>query len=134
PSLALTGISIAMLSLVNGSVSQWIALWFLYGVVSLGVIPTVWTAAISSCFHTGRGLALGLTVAGGALTQALAPPLTQVLVDNFGWRMAYVGLGIGWVAPALVLAIFFLRDARDRHRLAKKSSLPEAALAPLTGL
>lgn len=134
PSLALTGLSLAMISLVNGSIALWIALWFFYGFVSLGTKTTVWTVAISNTFDSARGLALGLAVSGGAITQTLVPPLTQMLVDNYGWRMAYITLGIGWATPPFILAIFFLRDARDRQRLAKKSNLAPPTVVPLTGL
>lgn len=80
-------------------------------------------------------MALGLAVAGAAVTQIVAPPLTQFLVDGYGWRAAYVWLGIGWAALPFVLALFFLRDARDRQRLAKKSDTqPQPAQVSLTGL
>ena len=140
PSIALTGVSLALISLVNGSLMLWLALWFVYGVVSLGTKITVWTTAISGSFDAARGMALGLAVAGAAVTQVVAPPLTQVLVDNYGWRFAYVGLGIGWAIPPFLLALFFLRDARDRERLTPQSgtSLPDSppppAPVPLTGL
>lgn len=134
PSIALTGISLAMISLVNGSLTLWFGLWFFYGVISLGTKITVWTTAISGSFDAARGMALGLAVAGAAVTQVVAPPLTQILVDNYGWRMAYVGLGIGWAALPFLLALFFLRDARDRQRLARKPGVPEVAPIPLAGL
>lgn len=135
PSIALTGISLAMISLVNGSLILWFALWFFYGLVSLGTKITVWTTAISGSFSAARGMALGLAVAGAAVTQIVAPPLTQFLVDGYGWRTAYVWLGIGWAALPFVLALFFLRDARDRQRLANKPDTPpQPAPVPLTGL
>lgn len=112
PSIALTGIALAMISLANGSTAQWLILWLIYGIVSLGTKPTVWTSAVSRAFCSGRGLALGVTLTGAALAQICVPPLTQWLVDDFGWRAAYVGLGIGWCTPALVLAILFLKDVR----------------------
>jgi len=68
-------------------------------------------------------LALGLTVAGGTITQIFAPVITQHVVDNYGWRTAYVVLGLGWSAPPLLLAYFFLRDARDRERQAGPSAV-----------
>lgn len=135
PSIALTGISLALISQVNGSLTLWFSFWLFYGVVSLGTKITVWTTAISGSFEAARGMALGLAVAGAAVTQIVAPPLTQVLVDNYGWRVAYVALGIGWAAVPLVLALFFLRDARDRKRLAHEpDTSPPPAPVPLAGL
>ena len=118
PCIALTGASLAAFSLADGSVIQWFALTVFYGAVSLGVKVTVWTTAITGAFTAARGLALGVTVCGSAVSQILAPPVTQVLVDNLGWREAYVGLGLGWGLPCLVLALMFLRDSTDTARRA----------------
>ena len=135
PCIALTGASLAAFALANGQVAQWFALTVFYGAVSLGVKVTVWTTAITGAFVAARGLALGVTVCGSAFSQILAPPVTQALVDNLGWRAAYVGLGVGWGLPCLILAILFLRDARDKAPAAAPASAEGAApAAPAPGL
>lgn len=118
PSLVLTGLSLAMVSLANGSTLQWYLLWLFYGVVSLGIKATVWTTAVSGAFTSSRGLALGMVLCGTAISQIAAPPLAQWLTDTHGWRQAYLWLGLGWSAPCVLLAAFFLYDVRDRSRLA----------------
>jgi len=40
PSLAMSGIAIAMISLVDGSITMWVSLWLFYGLVSLGTKTT----------------------------------------------------------------------------------------------
>lgn len=133
PSLVLTGLSLALVSLANGSVLQWYLLWIFYGVVSLGIKATVWTTAITNAFTASRGLALGLVLCGTALSQIAAPPLAQWLTDTYGWRQAYLWLGLGWSAPCVVLAAFFLYDVRDRSRLdaaRRGESEPERAHFP----
>jgi predicted MFS family arabinose efflux permease len=52
-------------------------------------------------------------LAGTALAQAVGAPLTNTLVEGFGWRAAYLWLGLGWGGVALVLSLLFLYDARD---------------------
>jgi predicted MFS family arabinose efflux permease len=116
PSLALTGLSLAMISLTTESVLVWCALWLFYGVVSLGIKATVWTAAITGTFDRARGIALGAVMCGVALTQIAVPPLAQWLVDGGGWRSAYIWIGIGWSIPCLVLALFCLYDRHDTAR------------------
>lgn len=136
PSIALTGIALAMISLASGSMLQWAVLWTIYGVVSLGIKATVWTTAVSNTFTTARGLALGVMLCGAALSQIGVPPLMQWLVDGFGWRTAYVAIGLGWSAPALVLALLFLRDGhstKSREPAAARKVSPEARAA-LPGL
>lgn len=116
PGIVMTGLCLSFFSLANGSVTQWLGLWVAYTFLSVGVNSTVWAAAISGVFTAGRGLALGVTLSGAALAQVFAPPLTQWLIESFGWRMAFIGLGLGWGSPALLLCLFFLYDAHDRGR------------------
>ncbi|WP_279389734.1 MFS transporter [Novosphingobium sp. PhB165] len=116
PGLVLTSLAIAAFSQANGSLAQWLGLWIAWGVVALLVQSTLWSAAIASVFRVGRGLALGVTMSGTALAQVVAPPLSNYLIDMFGWRSAYVVLGLGWGGFALLLSAFFLFDVRDRAR------------------
>lgn len=136
PSLVLTGVSLALVSLADGSMAQWYLLWLFYGFVSLGIKATVWTTAVSNAFTAARGLALGVVLCGTAISQIAAPPLAQWLTDSFGWRQAYLWIGLGWSTPCVLLALFFLYDARDRDRLAEpiptEAARSTAALPGLT--
>lgn len=136
PGILMTGLCLAAFSLANGSMTQWLGLWAAYAILSVGVNSTVWAAAISGVFTAGRGLALGVTLSGAALAQVFAPLLTQWLIDSFGWRMAFIGLGAGWGIPALLLCLVFLFDAHDRRRRERQSgtaservSLPGLSIA-----
>ncbi|MBB4858356.1 putative MFS family arabinose efflux permease [Novosphingobium chloroacetimidivorans] len=135
PSLVLTGIALALVSLANGSLAQWYLLWLFYGLVSLGIKATIWTTAISNAFTAARGLALGVVLCGTAVSQIAAPPLAQWLTDEYGWRQAYLWLGLGWAAPCVLLAVFFLYDSRDRVRLSmdRRQEGPDKGIA-LSGL
>jgi len=62
----------------------------------------------------GRSLALAVALSGAAIGQTFAPIVANALIDNFGWRMAYVGLGIGWAGLALILVVPLYFDARAR--------------------
>ncbi|WP_197282955.1 MFS transporter [Novosphingobium sp. ST904] len=116
PGLVLTSIAIAAFSQANGSLTQWLGLWIVWGVVALLVQSTLWSTAIASVFRVGKGLALGVTMSGTALAQVVAPPLSNYLIEMFGWRTAYVVLGLGWGGFALLLSVLFLFDLRDRAR------------------
>ncbi|RZK02129.1 MAG: MFS transporter [Novosphingobium sp.] len=135
PGVTITALSIAAFSFANGSPAQWFALWFVYAFVSLMAKGTLWTAAVANVFDKSRGLALGITFSGSALTSVLLPPLTIWLIDEVGWRMTYVWLGLGWGGMTLLACLFFLYDLRDRPTdSAAAGQAPAAVRAAMPGL
>jgi len=128
PGLVLLAATMASLALLDGSVWMWFAIWTVYAVAALATKSTVWTAGVASAFEGGRGLALGLTLSGSAFAQAITPPLANWLINEFGWRMALVCLGLGWGGLAIVLCFFLLFDGYDASRRARAEN-PEATEA-----
>lgn len=111
--IILFSLAFASLGLADGSMSLWWAQWAMFSLCALGVHTAVWTTAVSSRFSSGRGLALAVTLCGSSVTQIVAPITANALIDDLGWRQAYFWLGLGWGTIALVLALFFFRDARN---------------------
>lgn len=107
---------IASFSLMTGSAAHWVAMWIVYAFAAVMIKSTVWSAAVSSVFDAGRGLALGLTLSGTAVAQAVIPPLTNYLIDAYGWRGAWVWLGLGGGGLALLFCAVWLFDAYDVSR------------------
>jgi predicted MFS family arabinose efflux permease len=134
PGIVVTMASISAFSLLNGETWQWIALWFAFGLVSVSIKSTIWTAAVVGAFERSRGLALGLTLSGTAVAQSIVPPLGNLLINLFGWRMAFICLGLGWGGITLLLAWLFLHEARRTRRQATgdAQSGPHAPAAGLT--
>lgn len=120
PGIVLTIIAVMTFAAANGSIVQWLILWAFWGTASLFIQSNVWTAAVASVFVQGRGLALGLTLAGTAVAQVFIPPIANFLIANFGWREAFLYLGAGWGGLALIFCLFFLYDVRDQNRLAAR--------------
>ncbi len=114
PGLVLTTLSILSFSLLGGSQVQWVALWLVFGFVSVSIKSTAWTTAVVGVFQKSRGLALGLTLAGTAVAQSAVPPLGNFLIVEFGWRAGFVWLGLGWGGITLIVCLMFLFDKRDR--------------------
>jgi MFS family permease len=110
PGLVVTGLLIASFGLMSGSIAQWFFLWAVYGVVACSIKSTVWSTSVAGAFSTSRGLALGVALSGAAVAQTIAPPITNWLITQYGWRAAYAYLGIGWGGVALLVSIPFLRD------------------------
>ncbi len=135
PGIVLTIASISAFSLLEGVAWQWFGLWFIFGMFSSTIKSTAWTAAVVGVFQQSRGLALGLTLAGTAVSQTIVPPLGNYLITEFGWRLAFVFLGLGWGSITFVLCLLFFFDIHDRAAARKKAGTADAAPAlELTGL
>jgi predicted MFS family arabinose efflux permease len=109
-SLILFGLVYTSFSLSNGSLPLYYAQWFLLAMVGAGTLPATWTRTVNQAFDLWKGLALGIAATGGGLSGALLKPLTATLIENFGWRGAYVGIGLLPVMIAAPVALFFFRD------------------------
>jgi MFS family permease len=64
-------------------------------------------ADTSQWFVKRRGVAVGICASGNYLAGAVWPPLVQRLVDAFGWRATYIGLGVfcAVTLPLLAMAL-----------------------------
>ncbi|MFA7586269.1 MAG: MFS transporter [Novosphingobium sp.] len=134
PGLVLTMLAIAAFSLLDGTLTQWVAFWAVYAFVSITVKATVWTAAVAGFFDKGRGLAMGLTLCGTAASQAILPPLAVWLIDTVGWRLAYVWLSFGWGGLTFALCWCFLKDARKVLPVRRSEGNVNPAEASVPGL
>ena len=83
----------AGMALLQPSLVVLLALFGLAGVVGVSQNPTAYSKVLASAFDRNRGLAMGLALAGVELGTAVMPQIANVLINNFGWRMGYVGLG-----------------------------------------
>lgn len=106
----LVGLGIGFFIAASTSAHLWM-FYFSYGFMALfgaGATPITWTRAIASSFDKHRGLALGLTLTGTGICAMFTPSLATWMVENFGWRGAYVGLGLlpFFLAGPLVLLFF----------------------------
>lgn len=66
--------------------------FFSFSIFSLGS-PTSSTL-VTRWFHRYRGRALGMTALGMSLGGFVLPIVTQLLIEGFGWRMAFLMLGL----------------------------------------
>jgi predicted MFS family arabinose efflux permease len=135
PGLILTIAAISAFSLVTGVAWQWYLLWFIFGFFSVSIKSTAWTAAVVGVFKQSRGLALGLVLAGTAVTSIIVPPLGNWLITEFGWRLAFVYLAVGWGGVTFLLCLLFFFDIHDKkHESVEAAAADAAAQARLPGL
>lgn len=106
----------AMFGLTGGNIWNWRALWLPMAFAIILIQPSVWTAAVTSLFTAGRGLALAVLLCGGSLSSIITPPLTFHLIENYGWRAAWAGLAVFWAFVSLPLILLFFTSAKDQER------------------
>ncbi|MDP2601434.1 MAG: MFS transporter [Deltaproteobacteria bacterium] len=70
----------------------WIGIVSAAGIALIGMVPHV--AIITREFPQRRGTALGIAWAGGGVGIVLLVPATQLMISNWGWSAAYVGLAV----------------------------------------
>jgi MFS family permease len=62
---------------------------------------------VSQWFDSKRGFAMSLMALGFGMSMAIHPPLSQFLIDQYGWKYAWIILGIStWII--MVPALFIL--------------------------
>ena len=91
--MPLYGASLAALSLCGSNLWSYYAGWAAMSILAAGTLPTTWTRVVNAWFDRSRGTALGITLAGTGLAATFGPSYVTFLIDQFGWRQAYVGLG-----------------------------------------
>ena len=94
--VSLVGLSagLAGLSLIGADLWSFYLAFGIAMVLGAGTLPIVWTRAVNAGFDKARGLALGLTLTGTGVCAILAPPFTQWLIAEHGWRTAYLGQAV----------------------------------------
>lgn len=108
PTIALFGAGMAAIGLFSSSAWSFILLYGLAGIAAAGQTPLIYCKAVAARFDRRRGLALGIAIAGVGLGTALVSPFAQNLLVSYGWRGAYVGLGIAtWIfaLPAVAFLV-----------------------------
>jgi MFS family permease len=68
-------------------------------------------ADVSLWFKRRRGIAVAIVASGSYLAGTIWPPILQAAIDAWGWRQAFVGVGIFCVLTMLPLALSLRRRA-----------------------
>jgi MFS family permease len=119
-------------------------LWHLYGLYALagvagaGSSPVAYSRVVANWFDRRRGFALGLSSAGIGAGALVVPSLTQLLIQEFGWRQAYAALGCMSLVIAAPVVGFFLRGTPEEVGLlpdgAEEIRNPARPAKPMTGM
>ena len=104
----------------------WLALGFgALRFLAQGSLMLNCTNVLSHWFSRKRGFAMGLMLIGFAASMAIHPPASQWLIDQVGWRQAWIWLGISTWILMLPLIVFLLHNAPEPLGLAPDEDAAE---------
>jgi MFS family permease len=112
-------------------VSEWqlIALYVFLGICGSVHCMTAYTKVVSLWFSRNRGLAIGLIVSlGNSGGAAIAPQFVRLWIRDYGWRGAYLGMGLVITCLGLPVLFWLVREP-SQARPRESKALPEAQLA-----
>ncbi len=110
PAILLFALATASVSFVSTSAGLFIGLYAVMGIAAAGQTPMPYSKAIATWFDRKRGLALGIAISGVGLGTAIVPKFAMSLIQSYGWREAYIGLGALTFILAFPAVLFFVRD------------------------
>ena len=126
------------LSYVQPPLWHFYALYALAGLVGVASTPVTYSRVVANWFDRKRGLALGVASTGIGLGAFITPSLAQFLIDETGWRRAYVGLAGVCLAISVPVVGIFLRGSPKEIGLlpdgASASTTPAPRVEPATGM
>jgi MFS family permease len=92
----------------------WLAIGFgLLRFFGQGSLMLTCANLVSQWFEKSRGLAMSLMALGFGVSMAVHPPLSQFLIESFGWRTAWVILGVITWATMLPAVFFLVRNTPE---------------------
>lgn len=106
----LFGLALCGLSLSNGSLLLFYATWGLIAAVGAGTLPITWTRPVNRIFDVHKGLALGISMIGSGIFGMVAKPYLAWAIASYGWRGAYVALGLLPVLIAFPAGLLLFRE------------------------
>ena len=101
----------------------------IYGGCGFSTLYSPLLSTSGEWFPERRGLVMGVVTAGGAAGQGLLPFFASSLINAFGWRWAFIGIGCAFVV-VLALALPVLRWPQGtRARVANYADATDTARA-----
>ena len=77
-------------------------MYFLIPFLGAGTLPQSYSRVLIAWFARRRGIALGVSLAGFGVGAMLVPVVGQLMIEDYGWRMAYAGFAaavFAWPCP-----------------------------------
>jgi MFS family permease len=128
PGLILCAASTALYSTIAPDTFRIYLLFGFSGLMYACQSPVPYANSVAQWFDRGRGLALGVAMAGVGLGVAIVPQLATALIAHFGWREGYIGLGIAIMIIAWLPVSISLREPPGYEPEIRRKASRAAAL------
>nr|WP_205964313.1 MFS transporter [Ramlibacter agri] len=112
--ITLFALATAAMAFAPATAFVFCAMFSLVGLFSGGQAPLPYAKSIAAAFDDKRGIALGVAMTGVGLGAAIIPKLSQVYLEHFGWRGAFLALGATVFVVAFPAVALFLREPAAR--------------------
>jgi predicted MFS family arabinose efflux permease len=129
-SLVALAACLAGLAYVQPPLGHLYALYLLAGLFGAASSAVTYSRVMANWFDRKRGLALGLASTGTGLGAFIGPSLAQFLIEERGWRVAYLGLAGFTLLVAMPVVAIFLRGSPEEVGLAPDGDVPPVGIAP----
>ena len=107
--VALFAALIATVALLPSSIPLFCLIFALIGFFGAAATPMPYAIAIAGWFDRNRGLALAIAVSGTGISAIFMSTYANWLMERYGWRGGYVGVGLLVGVVALTGLLFFFR-------------------------
>ncbi len=114
---ATLGLGFLVLAGTSSLVRFYLTMGCLVALGSAALGPVSSNTAVARWFVRRRGRALGVATAGISMGGVLFVPLTQLLIDRFGWRVAFVGLAAAVVLRGIPPVALWMRRSPEEMGL-----------------
>jgi predicted MFS family arabinose efflux permease len=110
PAICLFALGLAGISTLPAVPIFFVIAYALLGLMGAGHSTLIYARAVSTWFDEKRGLALGISLSGVGIGVAVVPEVARILIANYGWRAAYIGLGVLVLVVAGPAVAFLVHD------------------------
>ncbi len=125
-------LGVASLSMISSSIAVFYCAIGFASLLGIGGWPVTYNKATSGWFDRHLGLSLGLANAGVGIGAAALPLFVGYLIPTYGWRAAYVVLGILALVP-WPICYFMLKDRTAIPSMVREVAAPAAGLTMREG-
>lgn len=121
-SIPIFGLSLAAISLLTNNITLFYLAWLIVPLCGVGAWPISYLKATAGWFDRRLGFALGITNAGIGIGAAIVPIIVTLVISNYGWRSAYLCLGLLAIVVTWPATLLFVRERKATNASAERKA------------
>ena len=110
-SIMLLALALMSLYFLDNNLLHFYAVFAIVPIIGAGTSSIAYSRVIAQWFDRRRGQAFGASLAGIGIGGAVLSLFTQSMINQFGWRLAYVGLALLSLLVTLPIIFWRLKDS-----------------------